>query len=87
MSPENLIKLRIYPHQPSWTTESGFVAREDRAVCALCCENVVCLMYVRVQCNLETTVMKFPFHKSELTSVMDTVVRIVNLLLAHFPPV
>ena len=25
-----------------WTTDFGFVSRDDRAVCALCCQNVVC---------------------------------------------
>lgn len=28
--------------QSSWTQEFGFVFLKDRAVCTLCCENVVC---------------------------------------------
>ena len=28
--------------QESWTTDCGFVSRDDRAVCVLCCQNVVC---------------------------------------------
>ncbi|XP_074847014.1 general transcription factor II-I repeat domain-containing protein 2A-like isoform X1 [Carettochelys insculpta] len=35
-------KLDVRSFRPSWTEEYGFVQHEDRAVCALCCESVVC---------------------------------------------
>ena len=35
-------KSDVRQFRESWTTDFGFVCRNDRAVCALCCENVVC---------------------------------------------
>ena len=36
------LKLDVRSFQESWTTDFGFVSRDDRAVCALCCQNIVC---------------------------------------------
>ena len=35
------LKLDVRSFQESWTTDFGFVARDDRAVCVLCCQNIV----------------------------------------------
>ena len=35
-------KTKTRPFRYSWTQEFGFVFVKDRAVCTLCCENVVC---------------------------------------------
>lgn len=35
-------KLDHRPFQDNWTIEYGFVEQKDRAVCAFCCESVVC---------------------------------------------
>ena len=35
-------KLDLRPFQDNWTKEYGFVEQKDRAVCAFCCESVVC---------------------------------------------
>ena len=42
MSAVKRSKLDVRQFQKSWTTDFEFVCRNDRAVCALCCENVVC---------------------------------------------
>ena len=42
MSAAKRSKSDVRQFQESWTTDFGFVRRNDRAVCALCCENVVC---------------------------------------------
>ena len=36
------LKLDLRSFQESWTTDFGFVSQDDRAVCALCCQNIVC---------------------------------------------
>ena len=36
------LKLDVRSFQESWTTNFGFVSRDDRAVCALCCQNIIC---------------------------------------------
>ena len=36
------LKLDVRSFQESWATDFGFVSRDDRAVCALCCQNNVC---------------------------------------------
>ena len=36
------LKLHVRSFQESWTTDFGFVSRDDRAVCAFCCQNIVC---------------------------------------------
>ena len=35
-------KLDVRSFQESWTTDFGFISRDDRAVCVLCCQNIVC---------------------------------------------
>ena len=35
-------KLDLRPFQDNWTKEYGFVEQKDGAVCAFCCESVVC---------------------------------------------
>jgi len=35
-------KLDTSSFQDFWTNENGFIQQKDRAVCALCCETVVC---------------------------------------------
>ena len=35
-------KLDLCSFQDSWTNEYGFIQQKDRAVCVICCENVVC---------------------------------------------
>ena len=35
-------KLDLRPFQDNWTKEYGFVEQKDQAVCAFCCESVVC---------------------------------------------
>ena len=42
MSAAKRSKSDVRQFQESWTTDFGFVCRNDRAVCTLCCENVVC---------------------------------------------
>ena len=42
MSAAKRPKSNVRQFQESWTTDFGFVCRNDKAVCALCCENVVC---------------------------------------------
>ena len=41
-SQEVKIRCTVRQFQESWTTDFGFICRNDRAVCTLCCENVVC---------------------------------------------
>ena len=36
------LKLDVGFFQEFWTTDFGFVSREDKAVCALFCQSVVC---------------------------------------------
>ena len=36
------LKTHVRFFQESWMTDFGFVFRDDRAVCALCCQNIVC---------------------------------------------
>uniref|UniRef100_H2YQ88 DUF4371 domain-containing protein n=1 Tax=Ciona savignyi TaxID=51511 RepID=H2YQ88_CIOSA len=42
MASSKKLKLDVRSFQESWTLDFGFVSRDDRAVCALCCQNVVC---------------------------------------------
>ncbi|XP_064119030.1 general transcription factor II-I repeat domain-containing protein 2B-like [Macrobrachium nipponense] len=42
MATAKKIKLDVRSFQSSWTNDFGFIQQNDRAVCALCCENVVC---------------------------------------------
>ena len=42
MSAAKRSKSDVRQFQESWTTDFGLVCRNDRAACALCCENVVC---------------------------------------------
>ena len=42
MSAAKRSKSDVRQFQESWTTDFGFVCRNERAVCTLCCENVVC---------------------------------------------
>ena len=42
MSAAKRSKSNVRQFQESWTTDFGFVFRNDRALCALCCKNVVC---------------------------------------------
>ena len=42
MSATKKSKSDVRQFQESWTTDFGFVCRNDKVVCALCCENVVC---------------------------------------------
>ena len=42
MSAAKSSKSDVRQFQESWTTDFGFVRRNNRAICALCCENVVC---------------------------------------------
>ena len=35
------MKFEIRPFQPSWTTDYGFLFKNDHATCALCLETVV----------------------------------------------
>ena len=35
-------KLNVRSFQKSWTTDFAFVFRDDRAVCVLYCQNIVC---------------------------------------------
>ena len=39
---EKKVKLDVRSFQSSWTNDFGFIQQNDRAVCALCCKNVVC---------------------------------------------
>ena len=34
--------MDVRAFQPSWTKDFGFISQWERAVCAFCCENVVC---------------------------------------------
>ena len=36
------LKLDVRSVQECWTTDFGFVSRDDRAVCMHCCQNIVC---------------------------------------------
>ena len=36
------LKLDMRSFQEFWTTDFGFVSGDHMAVCALCCQNVVC---------------------------------------------
>ena len=42
MASSKKLKLDVRSFQESWTSDFGFVSRDDRAVCALCCQNVIC---------------------------------------------
>ena len=42
MATAKKVKLDVRSFQSSWTNDFGFIQQNDRAVCALCCENVVC---------------------------------------------
>ena len=42
MSAAKKSKSDLRQFQEWWTTDFGIFCRNDRAVCALCCENVVC---------------------------------------------
>ena len=42
MTSSKKLKLDVRSFQEFWTTDLGFVSRNDKAVCALCCQNVVC---------------------------------------------
>ena len=42
MASSKKLKLDVRSFQESWTSDFGFVSRDDRAVCTLCCQNVVC---------------------------------------------
>ena len=36
------LKFDVRSFQESWTTDFGFVPRDDRAMCVFCCQNIVC---------------------------------------------
>ena len=42
MASSRKLKLDVGSFQEFWTTDFGFVSRDDQAVCALCCQNVIC---------------------------------------------
>ena len=42
MATAKKVKLDVRSFQSSWINDFGFIQQNDRAVCALCCENVVC---------------------------------------------
>lgn len=42
MATAKKVKIDVRSFQSSWTDDFGFIQKNDRAVCALCCENVVC---------------------------------------------
>ena len=42
MASAKKIKIDIGAFLPSWTKDLGFISQGERAVCAPCCENIVC---------------------------------------------
>ena len=41
MASSKRLKLDLKSFQKSWTVDFGFASRGERAVCALCCKNIV----------------------------------------------
>ena len=65
----NRLKLDVRSFQESWTTDFGFVSREDRAVCVLRCQNIVC----------RTSSMKRNFETKHAKSFKDDAEKIKSL--------
>ena len=42
MASSKKLELQVKSFRELWTKDFGFVSRDDQAVCALCCQNVVC---------------------------------------------
>ena len=73
MSAVKKLKLDLRQFQESWITDFGFVCRNDRAVCALCCENVVCHIS-SIKRLFETKHKKFFKNDSEKNEVLKKAV-------------
>ena len=63
------LKSDVRSFQEFWATDFGFVSRDDRTVCALCCQNVVC----------QTSSIKRHFETKHEKSFMDEEEKIESL--------
>ena len=52
------VKLEVRSFQKSWTTDFDFVPRDDRGVCVLCCQSIVC-QTSSIKRHFETKHQKF----------------------------
>ena len=58
MGSSKILKLDVRSFQEFWTTDFELVSLDDQAVCALCCQNVVCRIS-SVKQHFETKHVKF----------------------------
>ena len=68
------LKLDVRSFQESSTTDFGFISRDDRAVCVLCCQNSVC----------RTSSIKWHFETKHEKSFKDDAKKIESLKKAVF---
>ena len=89
MSAAKRSKSDVRQFQESWTTDFGFVCRNERAVCTLCCENVVCRTS-SIKRHFETKhqkSLKDDFEKNEALNPLHSELRRSNIfydLIAFF---
>ena len=74
MTSSKKLKLHVGSFQEFWTTDFGFVSRDNQTVCALCCPNVVC----------QTLSTKRRFETKHEKSIKDNAEKIESLKKAVY---